>query len=171
MKVLVIASEPISAGCIRERGDSRLDPSFRRDSLARYAEPDVRRSMLDVATSAVPYVALSALIYLARDVSSLLVLVIAVPAAGFLIRTFVVFHDCAQARSSLPGGPTPARHGVRTPRLLAFHSWRREHAVHHATSGDLDRRGMGDVDTLTFVSISRGRGRIGSATASSAIRS
>jgi fatty acid desaturase len=101
MKVLVIASEPISAGCIRERGDSRLDPSFRRDSLARYAEPDVRRSMLDVATSAVPYVALSALIYLARDVSSLLVLVIAVPAAGFLIRTFVVFHDCAHG-SFLP---------------------------------------------------------------------
>jgi acyl-lipid omega-6 desaturase (Delta-12 desaturase) len=57
--------------------------------------------MLDVATSAVPYVALSALMYVALDVSFLLVLVIAVPAAGFLMRTFVVFHDCAHG-SALP---------------------------------------------------------------------
>jgi hypothetical protein len=63
--------------------------------------------MLDVATSAVPYVALSALMYVALDVSFLLVLVIAVPAAGFLMRTFVVFHDARTARSCLGVAPTP----------------------------------------------------------------
>jgi omega-6 fatty acid desaturase (delta-12 desaturase) len=110
----------------------------------------VRRSALDVATSAIPYVALSALMYWALDFSILLVLALAIPAAGFLLRTFIVFHDCTH------GSFLPSRRGnnllgtlcgllVYTP----FHSWRHEHAVHHATSGDLDRRGMGDVDTLT----------------------
>jgi omega-6 fatty acid desaturase (delta-12 desaturase) len=132
------------------RSDRRLDPSFWRDCLASYAKPDVRRSMLDVATSAVPYVALSALMYAALHVSFLLVLVIAVPAAGFLMRTFVVFHDCAHG-SFLPWRRANTWLGTLCGLLVysPFHSWRHEHAVHHATSSDLDRRGMGDVDTLT----------------------
>src|SRR2546423_9498681 len=127
-----------------------LAPSFWRDSLAPYAEPDTRRSVLDVATSAIPYVALSALMYQALHVSYLIVLALAIPTAGFLLRTFIVFHDCTH------GSFLASRRGntwlgtlcgllVYTP----FHSWRHEHAVHHATAGDLDRRGMGDVDTLT----------------------
>ncbi|MDQ6914438.1 MAG: fatty acid desaturase [Actinomycetota bacterium] len=127
-----------------------LDPSFWRKSLAPYAQPDVRRSALDVATSAVPYVALSALMYLALDVSVLLVLALAVPAAGFLLRTFIVFHDCTHG-SFLPSRRANNWLGTLCGLLVytPFHSWRHEHAVHHATSGDLDQRGMGDVDTLT----------------------
>jgi omega-6 fatty acid desaturase (delta-12 desaturase) len=77
-------------------------------------------------------------------------LVLAVPAAGFLLRTFIVFHDCAHG--SFFANRTANRCvGVACALLVyqPFHSWRHEHAVHHATSGDLDNRGMGDVDTLT----------------------
>jgi omega-6 fatty acid desaturase (delta-12 desaturase) len=131
---------------------SRTDPdaSHWREQLAPYAEPDLRRSTIDVLSSAVPYVALTALMYLALDVSYLLVLLIAIPAGGFLMRTFIVFHDCSHG-SFLRSRRANAWVGTACGLLVysPFHSWRHEHAVHHATSGDLDRRGMGDVDTLT----------------------
>ena len=133
-----------------ETTDARLDPSFWRERLAPYAEPDLRRSLLDLATSAVAYVALSALMYVALDTSALLVAVLAVPTAGFLLRTFIVFHDCSHG-SFLRSRRANAWVGTVCGLLVysPFHSWRHEHAVHHATAGDLDRRGMGDVDTLT----------------------
>ena len=62
--------------------------------LAPYAQPRLGRSLFDVATSVVPYLALSVLMYLLLGVSDLLVLALAVPTAGFLVRTFVMFHDC-----------------------------------------------------------------------------
>jgi acyl-lipid omega-6 desaturase (Delta-12 desaturase) len=124
-------------------------PSWR-EALAPYAQPRLPRSLLDLATSVVPYLALSVLMYLALDVSYLLVLALALPAAGFLLRTYIVFHDCTHG-SFLRSKRANARLGsvlgliVLTP----FGSWRHAHAVHHATSGDLDRRGIGDVPTLT----------------------
>jgi omega-6 fatty acid desaturase (delta-12 desaturase) len=126
------------------------DPTFWRRSLAPYTQPDVRRSVLDVATSAVPYVALTALMYWAVHFSVLLALALAIPAAGFLLRTFIVFHDCTHG-SFLPSRRGNAWLGTLCGLLVytPFHVWRHEHAVHHATSGDLDRRGKGDVDTLT----------------------
>jgi omega-6 fatty acid desaturase (delta-12 desaturase) len=120
------------------------------EALAPYARPHLGRSLLDLTTSAVPYLALSVLMYLALDVSYLLTLVIAVPAAGFLLRTYIVFHDCAHG-SLLPSKRANAWVG-RTLGLIVFSpfaSWRHNHAVHHATAGDLERRGVGDVHTLT----------------------
>src|SRR3954454_156701 len=84
-----------------ERGGRRLDAACWRESLAPYAKPDLRRSVFDVATSVLAYLALTAVMYAAVDVSVVLVVVLAVPAAGFLVRTFVVFHDCAHG-SFLP---------------------------------------------------------------------
>ncbi len=127
-----------------------LTPSFWRDRLALYAEPCLRRGLLDLATSVVPYLALVAAMYVLIHVSVLLVLLLAVPAAGFLLRTFIVFHDCAHG-SFFAGRKANDCVGVACALLVyqPFHSWRYEHAVHHATAGDLDKRGMGDVDTLT----------------------
>jgi len=127
-----------------------LQSSFWRERLAPYAEPRVGRSVLDLATSVVPYLALTAAAYALLQVSYLLVLVLAVPTAGFLLRTFIVFHDCAHG-SFFPNRTVNAWVGVVCALLVftPFHSWRHEHAVHHATAGDLDHRGMGDVDTLT----------------------
>jgi omega-6 fatty acid desaturase (delta-12 desaturase) len=121
-----------------------------RDALAPYARPHLGRSLLDLATSFVPYLALLVLMYLALDVSYLLVLALAIPTGGFLLRTFIVFHDCAHG-SFLPSKRANAWLGTALGLLVyeSFVSWRHSHAVHHATSGDLDRRGVGDVLTLT----------------------
>jgi acyl-lipid omega-6 desaturase (Delta-12 desaturase) len=121
-----------------------------RESLAPFARPHIGLSALDVATSAVPYVGLTTLMYLTLDVSYLLTLAIALPASGFLLRTYIVFHDCAHG-SFLPTKRANAVLGVITGLLVysPFSSWRHSHAVHHATAGDLDRRGVGDVPTLT----------------------
>jgi omega-6 fatty acid desaturase (delta-12 desaturase) len=106
--------------------------------------------MLDLATSVVPYLILLVLMYRAVDSSFLLVLALTVPAAGFLLRTFIVFHDCAHG-SFLPSKRANAWLGTALGLLVyeSFLSWRHSHAVHHATAGDLDRRGVGDVHTLT----------------------
>jgi omega-6 fatty acid desaturase (delta-12 desaturase) len=93
---------------------------------------------------------LTAAAYALAQVSYLLALVFVVPAAGFLLRTFIVFHDCTHG--SFFASRTANRWvGVACGLVVftPFHSWRHEHAVHHATAGDLDHRGMGDVDTLT----------------------
>jgi acyl-lipid omega-6 desaturase (Delta-12 desaturase) len=123
---------------------------FSREALARYARPRLGRSLLDVVTSVVPYLALSLLMYLALEGSYLLVLALAVPAGGFLLRTYIVFHDCAHG-SFLPSRRANAWLGVTLGLVVyeSFLSWRHSHAVHHATAGDLDRRGVGDVLTLT----------------------
>ena len=72
-----------------------------REALAAYAHPSLGRSAFDIITSVVAYLAVSVLMYLALDVSYLLTLALTLPAAGFLVRTFVVFHDCAHG-SFLP---------------------------------------------------------------------
>jgi omega-6 fatty acid desaturase (delta-12 desaturase) len=127
-----------------------LHPSAWRVRLAPYAEPRVGRSVLDLATSVVPYLALTAAMYALLHVSYLLVIIVAVPAAGFALRTFIVFHDCTHG-SFLSNRTANEWVGVICGLLVftPFHSWRHEHAVHHGTAGDLDHRGMGDVDTLT----------------------
>jgi acyl-lipid omega-6 desaturase (Delta-12 desaturase) len=123
---------------------------FEREALAPYERPHLGRSLVDMATSVVPYLALSGLMYLALDVSYLLVLALAIPAAGSLVRTFIVFHDCAHG-SFLPSKRANAWVGTGVGLLVfeSFLNWRHSHAVHHATAGDLDRRGVGDVLTLT----------------------
>ena len=131
-------------------GQPRAGRAFWLEAVAPYAQPHLGRSVLDIATSVVPYLALSVLMYLALDVSYLLVLAIAVPAAGFLMRTYILFHDCTHG-SLLPSKRANAWVG-RVLGLVVFspfESWRHSHAVHHASAGDLDRRGVGDVPTMT----------------------
>jgi acyl-lipid omega-6 desaturase (Delta-12 desaturase) len=143
---------------------SSSQPPFWRDALAPFAQPDLGRSVLDLATSVVPYLVLLVLMYLAVDSSFLLVLALTVPAAGFLLRTFIVFHDCAHG-SFLPSKRANAWLGTALGLLVyeSFLSWRHSHAVHHATAGDLDRRGVGDVHTLTVAEYRAlsARGRVG----------
>ena len=111
-----------------------------------------RRSALGLLTSVVPYLALSVVMYLMirADVSYWLTLLVAVPAGGFLLRSFIVFHDCAHG-SYLPSKRANHVLGaiVGTMVYTPYQAWRHDHAVHHATAGDLDRRGAGDVETIT----------------------
>ncbi len=121
-----------------------------RDAVAAYERPRLGRSLLDLATSVVPYLGLLVAMYLALDVSYLLTLALALPAAGFLLRTFIVFHDCTHG-SFLPSKRANRWVGTAVGLLVfsPFEAWQHEHAVHHATAGDLDRRGVGDLPTLT----------------------
>src|SRR5678809_893574 len=89
-------------------------------------------------------------IHFVLPASVLAALLLALPAAGLLVRTFILMHDCAH------GSFVPSRAlndgvgfvtGVLT--LTPFAQWRRDHALHHASSGDLERRGHGDIATLT----------------------
>ena len=123
--------------------------SWRR-ALDRYAEPRLSRSLLDLATSVLPYLLLLAAMFFALRVSVWLSLALAVPAAGFLIRAFIVFHDCTHG-SFLRSRRANQLIGVAIGLLvwLPFRGWQHEHAVHHATAGNLDRRGTGDITTLT----------------------
>ena len=129
---------------------SAIEHRPRQEALAPYARPHVGRSALDLATSVVPYLALSVGVYLLLGVSYPLALVLAAPATGFLLRTYVVFHDCAHG-SFLPSKRGNAWLGTALGLLVfaPFVRWRHDHAVHHATSGDLDRRGVGDLPTIT----------------------
>jgi omega-6 fatty acid desaturase (delta-12 desaturase) len=135
---------------LNELAAPRADESWRK-ILAPYMAPSLHRSLLNLATSVLCYLALLAAMYFAFRVSDLLVLALVLPAAGFLIRTFIVFHDCAHAsflRSKRANAALGAALGVLL--WFPFQAWRYKHAVHHATSGDLDRRGVGDIQTLTI---------------------
>lgn len=129
-----------------------------------YARPHLGRAMFALATSVVPFLGLWALMYLSLDGSYLLTLALAVPTAGFLLRTYILFHDCAHG-SFLASRRANGWLGsvlaliVFTP----FARWRYEHVGHHGTAGDLDRRGIGDVPMLTLAEYQAKpwRGRLG----------
>ncbi len=142
----------------------RAKMAFWREILAPYERASRGRALMDLATSALPYLALSALMFVALSVSVVLALVLAIPTAVFLVRTFIVFHDCSHG-SFLESKRANAWLGIGLGLLLfsPFARWRHDHAVHHATSGDLTRRGTGDVRTLTVAEYAAlpWRGRLG----------
>jgi acyl-lipid omega-6 desaturase (Delta-12 desaturase) len=159
-----LASHSGAARRIGASADTAADAAEWKRALAPYARPHAGRALLGIATSAVPYLAVSFGMYVALDVSPLLALALALPAAVLLVRTFIVFHDCSHS-SFLASRRANAWLGMALGLLLysPFLRWRHDHAVHHATSGDLERRGVGDVRTLTvaeYEALDR-RGRIG----------
>ena len=119
-------------------------------SLARYREPSHGRSAVEVSITVVSFVGLWLLMWLSLHVGYGLYLLLALPTAGFLVRLFMIQHDCGHGslfRHRLVNDWLGRIIGVVT--LTPYDFWRRTHAAHHASSGNLDRRGMGDVDTLT----------------------
>jgi omega-6 fatty acid desaturase (delta-12 desaturase) len=129
------------------------------DLVKKYQSPDNWRSVWQIVNSFVPFFLLYYLMYRSLSISYGLVLLLAIPTAGFLMRIFIIQHDCGHGsffRSSRVNEIVGTICGVLT--LTPYHQWRHEHAIHHATSGDLDRRGFGDVDTLTvkqYLALSR----------------
>ena len=119
--------------------------------LARYREPSHARSLFEIAVTLVPLAGLWVLAWTAIHFGYWwLSLLLAVPAAGFLVRLFMIQHDCGHGaffRHRLANDWVGRVIGVLT--LTPYDFWRRTHAAHHATSGNLDRRGVGDIDTLT----------------------
>lgn len=122
-----------------------------RTLLAEYHEPSLWRSILELIITAAPLMALWAGAWVAFSFGLWwLALMIAVMAAGFLVRLFMIQHDCshrAYFKSAALNDWLGRIIGVLT--LTPHDCWRRTHAIHHATSGNLDRRGIGEVATLT----------------------
>lgn len=119
-------------------------------SLSKYRERSFWRSIWQVGSTVAVFVALWVLCWWSLDVSYLLTLAVALPTAGCLVRLFILAHDCGHG--SLFASKTANTVVGSCLGMLSFtpyHRWRKIHAIHHATSGDLDRRGGGDVHMLT----------------------
>jgi omega-6 fatty acid desaturase (delta-12 desaturase) len=118
--------------------------------VALYQKPSTWRALWQIIDSIVPYVLLWYLMYWSLSISWWLTLPLAVLASGFLIRIFIIFHDCGHGsffKSQLANDTVGFIAGVIT--FTPYYHWRWEHAVHHAGSGDLDKRGTGDIWTMT----------------------
>jgi omega-6 fatty acid desaturase (delta-12 desaturase) len=120
-------------------------------TLARYRQPNTPRSIFEIAVSFIPLAALWVLAWWMYALGFWwLSLLIAIPASGFLVRLFMIQHDCGHGaffRHRLANDWIGRALGVLT--FTPYDFWRATHAEHHATSGNLDRRGIGDLDTLT----------------------
>jgi omega-6 fatty acid desaturase (delta-12 desaturase) len=116
-----------------------------------FSRPSDRRAAVELLQTVVPFLVLAVgMMFLATRGHWWLALPLAVPAGAFLVRTFIVFHDCCHGsffRSRRANRWVGYFTGLLT--LTPFERWQRAHAEHHATVGDLDRRGKGDVWTLT----------------------
>jgi omega-6 fatty acid desaturase (delta-12 desaturase) len=128
---------------------SQIEPAWR-EIVNRYSKPSTRSAVVQICTTLLPLIAILIAMYWAMGIHYGLVLLLAIPAAGLLVRTFIIMHDCGHGSffhsrklNDVVGFVT----GVLT--FTPYVQWRKEHAVHHATSGNLDKRGHGDVTTLT----------------------
>lgn len=118
--------------------------------IRKYNFPDTVRSWWQVINSVVPYVLLWFLMVYSLQISYWLTLLLSVFAAGFLIRIFIIFHDCGHG-SFFKSHRLNTIVGIPLGLLVftAYHKWHHDHKEHHATIGNLDKRGVGDVTTLT----------------------
>jgi omega-6 fatty acid desaturase (delta-12 desaturase) len=129
--------------------------------VSKYQTPKKRASAWQIVNSFIPYAVLWFLTWGSLAVSYWLTLALAILAAGFLVRIFIILHDCGHGsffKSKKASSFWGFVAGVLT--FTPYHQWRFDHAVHHATCGDLDRRGVGDVQTLTvqeYLGLSRGK--------------
>lgn len=119
-------------------------------TLAEYREPSSRRSLFELLVTLIPFFGLWIVAWWVYPISVWLTLAIGVVAGCFLVRLFLIQHDCGHGaffRQRATNDWVGRFLGVLT--LTPYGVWRRSHATHHATSGNLSRRGIGDIDTLT----------------------
>jgi acyl-lipid omega-6 desaturase (Delta-12 desaturase) len=121
-------------------------------SLKKFEKPDARKAAWQLFDTLTPYLALLALMYLTMwwHLPYWVTVLLAVPASALMVRLFIFFHDCVH------GSFVASRLGQRiignvlgVLTFTAFADWRRAHGIHHTTSGNLDRRGIGDIWTMT----------------------
>ena len=142
-------------------GSRDLDAKAWLKILSQYRQPRTGRSIFELLVTAIPFAVFWALAYICISQGYWFGLLFAIPAAAFLLRLFMIQHDCGH-------GSFFARRGLDdwTGRLLGvltltpYDYWRRAHAAHHASAGNLDERGVGDITTLTIGEY-RSRSRLG----------
>lgn len=147
----------------RPREASDTSPSDWTRKLAGYRQPIPSRSLFELTVTVAPFLAIWAVAWWMLSISTALAMALALANAAFLVRLFMIQHDCGH------GSFFRNRHlcdwvgrtiGVVT--LTPYDVWRKTHAMHHATTGNLDRRGVGDMPTLTVTEY-REKGWIGRA--------
>ena len=129
---------------------AQADPRFLFHQLRPYREPDSRRSAFELAITAAAFALSWLALYATLSAGYTTGLLLALPAGGFLLRLFLIQHDCGHGaffRRAASNDWVGRALGVLT--LTPFDDWRRSHAAHHAGTGNLDARGSGDIDTLT----------------------
>jgi len=120
------------------------------EAVAKYQTPIAWKSAWQIVNSFIPFVATWYLAHRALAVSYWLTLALTVLGAGFMVRMFIIQHDCGHGsffQSKRASDIVGSILGVLT--LTPYFYWRRQHAIHHATAGNLDKRGVGDVYTMT----------------------
>ncbi|WP_099352959.1 fatty acid desaturase [Fredinandcohnia onubensis] len=129
---------------------NKLDQRSLRKQVAPFEKSNLKASVLQLCNTLIPYLGLWVLAYYSLNISYLLTLVIGVVAAGFLVRLFIIFHDCChhsffknRTANKIVGTIT----GILT--LFPYSKWGHDHSVHHATSSNLDKRGTGDIWVMT----------------------
>ena len=132
------------------QGKQRADTAGWKEIVEQYQKPSAWRALWQIVNTFGPYLLLWYLMYLSLAVSYWITLPLAILMGAFLVRSFIIFHDCghgsffdSRAANDFVGFIA----GMQT--FTPYYHWRWEHAIHHATSGHLDKRGTGDLWTLT----------------------
>lgn len=118
--------------------------------VLKYNQPDLLRSIWQIVNSVIPYIMMWYLMYRSLQYSYLITLLLSLFACGFLIRIFIIFHDCGHGSffSSIKANKTVGMiMGFLS--FTPYYIWHNQHRIHHATAGNLDKRGIGDVWTMT----------------------
>jgi omega-6 fatty acid desaturase (delta-12 desaturase) len=128
---------------------SELYPGWR-SLVAQYQQSDLHKAIWQVTNSFGGYLVCCALMYWTMQIGYWLTLLLALPAAGFLVRIFIIQHDCGHGsffKSRRANDTLGVICGILT--MIPYKFWRRSHAIHHAHHAELEERGIGDIWTLT----------------------
>lgn len=119
-------------------------------AVSQYAKSDHKKSVMQMINTIIPLLLMWFITYKSLSISIWLMIPLAMITAGFVVRTFIIFHDCTHGSffanrkaNDIVGTIT----GVLT--LFSYEKWKREHSIHHATSSNLDKRGVGDIWVMT----------------------
>ncbi|MEM8751005.1 MAG: fatty acid desaturase [Pseudomonadota bacterium] len=138
-----------SSDCNEQRTETR-DARDWVKILSAYREPSALRSSFELAVTLGPFIGLWALAWWSLEISYWLTFAISLVNAGFVLRLFAIQHDCGHSsfyKNKTVGDWLGRVIGVVT--LTPYDVWRRAHAIHHGSSGNLGRRGLGDIHTMT----------------------
>jgi len=124
--------------------------------ISKYNKPDPLKSWWQIINSVGPYIILWIIMVKTMGISYWLTLILALFAAGFMIRIFIIFHDCGHG-SFFRSKRLNMIVGIITGLIVftPYHKWHKDHYIHHQTVGNLDKRGTGDVKTLTVAEYSK----------------
>lgn len=129
---------------------SRQKQAQLKKSVAAFANSDMKASIIQLINTILPFFLLWFLAYQSLSISIWLSLALSIASAGFVVRIFIIFHDCTHSsffKNNKANKIVGTITGIITH--FAFAKWKRDHAIHHATSSNLDKRGTGDVWVMT----------------------